>query len=462
MVRRLNFYRFCLSGIAYLLPLLAFALAFAVLAVAGPARASIMAELHTYGELLLAAMIVWLVAAERFGVTSIDELFYEHTGIRAAFAAAGTTYAVLLGVLVFSKNSSVSRLFLLISAFLLLAMTLAVRAMFRNIVRRHSEHRKQNRMLIVGADAFARLAAYKIAKGPLSFCCVVGYVRLDRQEAGRLPAPVYCLAELPLVCQREKIDELVIAIPPARFEEIPKIMNAVEKLCLPVRAVVDVGGRVIVRDRLFQCGGLQIFDLTATPAECVKYSLLKRAFDVAFSLIVLIAAAPLMALIAIAIRLSSPGPILFVHERVGLNGKIFRMYKFRSMRIAPKEESDSRWTTASDPRRTAVGALLRRTNLDELPQFFNVLKGDMSVVGPRPERPHFVQKFLNEVARYNNRHRLKVGITGWAQINGLRGDTSIRKRVMYDLYYLQNWSLGFDIRIIFLTCLSIFNSKNAY
>ena len=138
------------------------------------------------------------------------------------------------------------------------------------------------------------------------------------------------------------------------------------------------------------------------------------------------------------------------------------MYKFRTMRVAPKAQSDTLWTTADDSRKTVFGSILRQTSIDELPQFINVLNGDMSVVGPRPERPHFVQKFLHEVTRYNNRHALKVGITGWAQVNGLRGDTSIEKRVEYDLYYLQNWSLTFDLRIIAMTVIAGLINKNAY
>jgi exopolysaccharide biosynthesis polyprenyl glycosylphosphotransferase len=239
-------------------------------------------------------------------------------------------------------------------------------------------------------------------------------------------------------------------------------MKAVERFCLPVRAVIDFGDHMLVRERLFQFGRLQILDLTATPADSIRYSLLKRAFDFTFSTMAILFTAPLMAAIAVAVRLSSPGPVLFVQDRVGLNGRIFRMCKFRTMRVSDPSESDARWTTARDPRRTAIGVFLRRTSLDELPQFFNVLRGDMSVVGPRPERPRFVEKFLNEVARYNNRHRLKVGITGWAQVNGWRGDTSIRKRVEHDLYYLQNWSFAFDLRIIFLTLFPKYRNRNAY
>jgi lipopolysaccharide/colanic/teichoic acid biosynthesis glycosyltransferase len=169
-----------------------------------------------------------------------------------------------------------------------------------------------------------------------------------------------------------------------------------------------------------------------------------------------------MVLVALAIRLTSRGPVFFGQERIGLNGQSFKMYKFRTMQMSAASESDTQWTTSADPRRTSVGAILRKTSLDELPQFSNVLKGDMSVVGPRPERPHFVNQFLQEVGKYNHRHCLRVGITGWAQVNGWRGDTSIQKRVEYDLYYLQNWTFGLDLRIIFMTVLSALIGKNAY
>jgi exopolysaccharide biosynthesis polyprenyl glycosylphosphotransferase len=178
--------------------------------------------------------------------------------------------------------------------------------------------------------------------------------------------------------------------------------------------------------------------------------------------LVLLLTLPITFLIALAVKLASRGPVFFSQDRVGLNGRVFKMYKFRTMNVGSKEEGDTRWTSVEDPRRTRVGAFLRRTNLDELPQFVNVLRGDMSVVGPRPERPFFVERFLEEVDRYNSRHMFKAGITGWAQVNGWRGDTSIAKRVEYDLYYLRNWSLTFDLQIITMTLVRFFSSKNAY
>ena len=192
------------------------------------------------------------------------------------------------------------------------------------------------------------------------------------------------------------------------------------------------------------------------------YMILKRAFDIAFSFAMLLFATPLIVVIAAAIKLTSPGPVLFAQDRVGFKGNVFKMYKFRTMRSGSVLEADTRWTSRDDARRTRVGSFLRRTSLDELPQFLNVLKGDMSVVGPRPERPYFVEKFAAEVPRYGARHNLKVGITGWAQVNGWRGDTCIQKRIEHDLYYLQNWSLLFDLRIVLRTVTHTFNAKHAY
>ncbi len=202
--------------------------------------------------------------------------------------------------------------------------------------------------------------------------------------------------------------------------------------------------------------------MKAAPSEDVTYTILKRSFDLVVGTAITILTAPIMLVIALAIRLTSTGTVLFVQNRVGLNGRLFSIYKFRTMSAGNPGEDDTRWTTADDPRRTRLGAFLRATNLDELPQLFNVLKGDMSLVGPRPERPYFVKKFQDDVAQYNTRHYLKVGMTGWAQVNGWRGDTSIAKRVEHDLYYLRNWSLWFDFKIIFLTLWRGFFSKNAY
>ena len=190
----------------------------------------------------------------------------------------------------------------------------------------------------------------------------------------------------------------------------------------------------------------------------------KRLFDIVFSLAAIIITSPIMILTAIAIKLDSPGPVIFKQERIGRHGKPFMMYKFRTMEVQDTKARDDGWTTPNDPRVTRVGRILRKTSLDETPQFFNILFGQMSLVGPRPERPNFVEKVRDEeqIPRYMVRHQVRPGLTGWAQINGFRGDTSIRKRIDYDIYYIENWSLKFDIKILFLTVFKGFINKNAY
>jgi exopolysaccharide biosynthesis polyprenyl glycosylphosphotransferase len=315
---------------------------------------------------------------------------------------------------------------------------------------------------MLGTDEFAHKAVDSLLQGQAMPCRIVGYVHLPGQEVAVGGSPIIEMEDVGALMNGNEVDDVVIAVPTSRLGEIQKSTSALEGMYVPMRVILDLGVGVSIRDRLFDFGGVQMLDLEATPAESASYVVFKRLFDVIFSAVVILLTAPMMALIAVAIRIGSSGPILFVQDRVGLNGKIFGMFKFRTMKFGGSHDSDTRWTSQNDPRRTWLGALLRRANLDELPQFFNVLKGDMSIVGPRPERPYFVEKFLNEIDKYNARHVFKVGITGWAQVNGWRGDTSIAKRIEYDLYYLRNWSMTFDFQIIFLTILRMFASKNAY
>ena len=189
---------------------------------------------------------------------------------------------------------------------------------------------------------------------------------------------------------------------------------------------------------------------------------MKRAIDIFGAIVALILFSPIMLLTAILIKLTSPGPLIYCQERVGLHNRPFKMYKFRSMRVQDASEEKKAWTTKNDPRVTPIGKFMRKTNIDELPQLFNILKGDMSLVGPRPERPFFVEKFREEIPRYMVKHQVRPGMTGWAQINGYRGDTSIKRRIEFDLYYIENWTVGLDIKILILTIFKGFINKNAY
>ncbi len=463
MLFRLKLYRFLLGIAIYPLPFVAFNLGWRIwAAVSLYMNRPIIYSRDGHFVLELFSCFVWAFMAARYKVTNVDELFRERTGAKAAWSATLATVVVLIAVLYFGRQDIFPRgLFVFITAELL-TLTIFVHAVFRFLCRRNLKLGRPTRILIVGADRFAVDAAARLERLSLAPCEVVGWVQLPGQQIAIPGAEVYALDEISHLNAGNGIDEAVIAIQPMEFSRIPLIVEALKKLSVPARAIVDLGEGIVVRERLFQIGRMQMLDLTATPADSPDYALVKRIFDICFAGLVLVLGAPLMALIALVIRLTSSGPIFFSQNRVGLNGLPFRMYKFRTMRSAQPGESDICWTTEQDSRRTYIGTFLRKTSLDELPQFLNVLKGDMSVVGPRPERPHFVDQFLKEVTRYNHRHCLRVGITGWAQVNGWRGDTSIEKRVEYDLYYLQNWTFGFDLRIILMTILSVIVGKNAY
>jgi Undecaprenyl-phosphate glucose phosphotransferase len=464
--RRLTYAIFHLRLLTLLLPVAAFAIAAYLRFLSGffyPRTTDI--NPRPYLVLLLFTTIVWAGAAEHFGLCRPDQLFASAGKTRRLLAACASTYAGVLALVFFYHASAFPRAFIGISAVALFVLAGLARLAFRVFSQRDRRNGRHSvRVLIVGADDIASRAADRLVNGQVMPCLIVGFVRLPGQEVkikdkGK---PILQLDDASKLAFGNGIDDVVIAVPPDRFGHLPDILDRLKPLCVPMRVVLDFAEGVSLREQLFDFGGIPMLDLSVTPVDSVNYLILKRGFDFAFALFAILVTAPLMALIALAIKLTSPGPVIFAQDRVGLNGKLFRMYKFRTMMVAPQTESDTRWTTQNDGRRTKVGALLRHSNLDELPQFFNVLMGNMSVVGPRPERPFFVTKFLQEVAAYSSRHYLKAGITGWAQVNGWRGDTSIQTRIDHDLYYLRHYSMTFDLQIILLTLLRGLSSKNAY
>jgi Undecaprenyl-phosphate glucose phosphotransferase len=420
-------------------------------------------EPKLYFELLLSATIIWAAAAEHFGLYRLDHIFAATGKTRRLLAACACAYAGVAALLFFYRGPDFSRFFVTLSAIALFFLAGFTRIAFRVLI----EHARRNgrhsiRVLIVGADENARKVACQLTEGQAMPCTVVGFVRLPGQETRIQDRPVIEWDAVSDLTFGRGIDDVVIALPANRFGELREVLAKFQPLCAPMRVVLDFAEGISLQDQLFEFGGIPMLDLRVTPAESLSYLVVKRGFDFSFSLLVILLTAPLMALIALAIKLTSRGPVIFSQDRVGLNGQIFRMYKFRTMRVGTAQESNTRWTTANDDRRTMIGTFLRKSNLDELPQFFNVLKGDMSVVGPRPERPFFVTKFLKEVAAYSTRHYLKAGITGWAQVNGWRGDTCIQTRLEHDLYYLQHFSITFDLQIILMTLLRSPSNKNAY
>jgi Undecaprenyl-phosphate glucose phosphotransferase len=259
-----------------------------------------------------------------------------------------------------------------------------------------------------------------------------------------------------------KLDEVAITLALKDYDKLEDIVDICEKTGVLTKFIPDYSSLVPSHPYTEDVVGLPVINIRYVPLNNAINLILKRTMDVVGSLFGILIASPVMLACAIAVKASSEGPVIFKQERIGLHNKPFMMYKFRTMDTQKQLDEEKGWTTKDDPRVTKVGRFLRKTSLDELPQLFNILKGEMSLVGPRPERPQFVSKFQEEIPRYNMKHLVRPGLTGWAQINGYRGNTSIRKRVEYDLYYIENWSLSWDIRIMFLTVFRGFVNKNAY
>ncbi len=258
------------------------------------------------------------------------------------------------------------------------------------------------------------------------------------------------------------IDEVFITLQLKEYEKLQKIISISEKTGVKTQIIPDYYRYIPAKPYVEEIDGLPIIHIRHIPLDNIVNRSIKRLIDVLGALTALLVFFPIMVFVAVTIKITSPGPILFKQERIGLNRKNFNMYKFRSMHVQKEEEERSQWTTKDDPRKTKFGNFIRKTSLDELPQILNVLKGDMSLIGPRPERPYFVEKFKEEIPKYMIKHQVRPGITGWAQVNGWRGDTSIKKRIEYDLYYIENWNIGIDIKILFLTIFKGFINRNAY
>jgi len=319
------------------------------------------------------------------------------------------------------------------------------------------------RVLIVGTGEVGRMILQKMQQTPGLGYQVVGFADSGSNGASServLGLPVLGhIEDLPRIIEDEDIQEVVIGLPEATHQELVGIISMCEREKVSIRVFPDVFQIMASEVTISDLAGLPLLTIRDVALRGWKLTL-KRGVDIVFSSIILLLISPIMLLTAILIKLDSPGPVFFVQERMGLDAKPFKMLKFRSMRA--DAERLGQWTTKNDPRRTRVGTFLRRTSVDELPQFINVLMGDMSLIGPRPEQPAYVEQFRQSIPRYMERHREKAGITGWAQINGLRGDTSIAERTKYDLWYIENWSLWLDFKIFLRTAFKILFDKSAY
>ena len=319
-------------------------------------------------------------------------------------------------------------------------------------------------ILLVGYSRAAESYVDKILSNPEWGYEICGILD-DRIPKGTTYKGIKVVGEienLSAILEENNLDEIGITLALEDYDFLEDIVNICEKSGVHTKFIPDYNRVIPSSPYLEDLGGLAVVNIRRVPLTNTANMLLKRVMDILGAVIAIILFSPFMLLAAIGIKLTSKGPLIFRQERVGLHNRPFKMYKFRTMEVQKEEEEKKGWTKKNDPRVTKIGRLLRKTSIDEMPQFFNVLKGDMSLVGPRPERPLFVEKFREEIPRYMIKHQVRPGLTGWAQVNGYRGDTSIRKRIEYDLYYIENWTFGFDLKILFLTFFKGFINKNAY
>ncbi|WP_322906591.1 undecaprenyl-phosphate glucose phosphotransferase [Paenibacillus campi] len=374
---------------------------------------------------------------------------------------------VLLGALFFFKEVNISRYYLLAFMILNLLFIMAYRYVIKlGLKRARRKGFNKQFVLILGAGSLGKRFYDNLMQYPEMGYEIVGFLddyrEFDQTEQHQYKPVLGKIDQLGQKLQSMMIDEVILALPLDAHDKYPWIIAECEKAGVRTLIIPDFFDYLPARPYFDNFAGMPMINVRDIPLDIAANRIFKRTFDIAFSLVAIAITSPLMLIVAIGVKLTSPGPIIFKQERVGLNRRPFMMFKFRSMRVIPEGQLDTGWTTANDPRKTAFGSFIRRTSLDELPQFFNVLIGDMSVVGPRPERPYYVEQFREEVPKYMVKHHVRPGITGWAQSNGLRGDTSIEDRINHDIFYIENWSLLFDIKIIFKTIRNGFVNKNAY
>ena len=336
-----------------------------------------------------------------------------------------------------------------------------IRAFLRSIRKKGYN---QKHILLVGYSKAAEQYIDRIRQNPQWGYQVRGILddNIARGTMYKGVKVIGSIGNLAYILPENKLDEIAITLGLEEYYKLGKIVAECEKSGVHTKFIPDYGNIIPTRPYTEDLMGLPVINIRYVPLSNTFNAMVKRMTDIVGSLICIVIFSPVMLVSAALVKATSKGPLIFKQERVGLHNKPFWMYKFRTMYVQTEEEEKKGWTQKNDPRVTSVGKFLRKTSLDEFPQLFNVLKGDMSLVGPRPERPQYVEKFREEIPRYMIKHQVRPGMTGWAQVNGYRGDTSIKKRIEHDLYYIENWSLGLDMKILFLTVFKGFINKNAY
>lgn len=478
MTRQTRFVVVCHAVLDFGLGMAAFALAYLVRFESGvfaitkgqPPFAQYLVLMPFVGLLVVAAFHLTGAYRLQRHRTTVDDFFNILVGTLVAVAAGllGTLYVQVYSASPEARDVGSFEVSRLVWG-LFVVLNVGLTCLSRDIARRWMRRRFAagvglRRVLIAGTGELARHVADSFLRHAEFGYRVTGFIDdvADADHVGYRGLPLLgTLADARDVVERERIDQLCVALPLHRHVRMLDLIEVANRECIDVKVVPDLLQFVTLRARIEELDGMPLINVNDVPLQGLNAAI-KRLIDVACSLAALVVLAAPMAAIALAIRLTSPGPALYRQERMGLDGRPFMTLKFRSMYEDAERHTGPVFTRRDDPRRTPVGRVLRRFSLDELPQIWNVLRGEMSLVGPRPERPYFVRKFKENVPQYMLRHKVKAGLTGWAQVNDLRGNTSIEKRIEYDLYYIENWSVTLDLKIMWLTLLRLSFHRHAY
>lgn len=414
---------------------------------------------------MVAIVAVYLVLYHMFSLYTPKRVQGRRLELWNIVKANTVGIALILGVLYLIKMIDFSRWML----FYFVVLNVVLETVARNLIRYFLRNiRKKGfnlkHIVLVGYSRAAEEYIDRILDNPQWGYKIRGILD-DHIEAGTEYKGIKVIgriANLMVILPENRLDEIAITLGLSEYYRLEEIVNLCEKSGVHTKFIPDYNRVIPTKPYTEDILGLPVINIRHVPLTNTFYAAMKRTMDIAGALCAIILFSPVMLFSAIMIKITSPGPLIFKQERVGLHNHTFMMYKFRSMDVQAPEKEKSKWTVKNDPRVTNFGKFMRKTSIDELPQLFNVLKGEMSLVGPRPERPFFVEKFKEEIPRYMIKHQVRPGMTGWAQVNGYRGNTSIKKRIEYDLYYIENWTLGLDVKILFLTVFKGFINKNAY
>lgn len=415
-----------------------------------------------YSAMIIPVLFVWISVLAYFRLYGTQQIVRRTTELGATLRAHLWSWGIFLILTYIFSEYRFSRvvvgIFSVLAGLYLMSTRLALRNLLRSLNR---DPARQKRTVIVGHGRTALGIVQRVSRMPELGLNFLGYFAPERGDVFSGLEYLGEVEELFAYCEKNKIEEIFVALPREYASVEPALLARLALLPVHVHVAPDVYDYIVVGCHVENFDSLPMISLNESPIHG-SASALKRITDFVLSGLALIILSPIFILLALLIKLTSSGPVFYGQERMGIDGYTFKMWKFRSMRVNAEQETGAVWAKKDDARRTRIGSLLRSTSLDELPQFWNVFVGDMSLVGPRPERPQFVSQFRHNIPAYMLRHRVKAGITGWAQINGWRGDTSLEKRVECDLFYIRNWSFFFDIKILLLTVVRGFINKNAY